>query len=105
MISYAYDDRIGKKFTFNGLLKRRLIRLHPMVIMGGTDWDCCILHTGTYAMEWNTGAISYHNRLVIARAVFLYLSFLKVYMMFVVMEKCFRLMVPVGHYSLNILPI
>lgn len=34
VISYAYDDRIGKKFTFNGLLKRRLIRLHPMVIMG-----------------------------------------------------------------------
>ena len=34
VIGYAYDDRWGKNFTRNDFIKRRLIRLHPMVIMG-----------------------------------------------------------------------
>lgn len=33
VISYAYDDRWGK-ITLGGFFKRRLIRLHPMLIMG-----------------------------------------------------------------------
>ncbi len=33
VIGYAYDDRWGK-MTLGGFFKRRLIRLHPMVIMG-----------------------------------------------------------------------
>ncbi len=33
VIGYAYDDRWGK-MTLKGFFKRRLIRLHPMVIMG-----------------------------------------------------------------------
>lgn len=33
VIGYAYDDRWGKMTTWN-FFKRRLIRLHPMVIMG-----------------------------------------------------------------------
>lgn len=33
VISYTYDDRTGEKFTFNRLLKRRPIRLYPMVII------------------------------------------------------------------------
>ena len=33
VIGYAYDDRWGK-MTLGGFLKRRLIRLHPMVVMG-----------------------------------------------------------------------
>ncbi len=33
VIGYAYDDRWGK-MTLAGFFKRRLIRLHPMVIMG-----------------------------------------------------------------------
>lgn len=33
VISYAYDDRWGK-MTLGGFFKRRLIRLHPMLIMG-----------------------------------------------------------------------
>lgn len=35
VIGYAYDDRWGKNFTMKDFIKRRLIRLHPMVIMGG----------------------------------------------------------------------
>ena len=34
VIGYAYDDRWGKNFTKKDFIKRRLIRLHPMVIMG-----------------------------------------------------------------------
>ncbi|MCI6213309.1 acyltransferase family protein [Bacteroides heparinolyticus] len=34
VISYAYDDRWGWSFTMKDFFKRRLIRLHPMVIMG-----------------------------------------------------------------------
>ena len=33
MISYAYDDR-WNKMSIGGFFKRRLIRLHPMLIMG-----------------------------------------------------------------------
>lgn len=34
VISYAYDDRIFKTMTLKNFFKRRLIRLHPMVILG-----------------------------------------------------------------------
>ena len=34
VIGYAYDDRWGKTLTTGNYIKRRLIRLHPMVIMG-----------------------------------------------------------------------
>ena len=33
VIGYAYDDRWGKGLTMKNFFKRRLIRLHPMVIM------------------------------------------------------------------------
>ena len=53
VISYAYDDRWqgGKALTLGNFFKRRLIRLHPMLIMGaiigfitfmlqgGVKWD------------------------------------------------------------------
>ena len=34
VIGYAYDDRWGKSLTVKNFFKRRLIRLHPMVVMG-----------------------------------------------------------------------
>ena len=34
VIGYAYDDCWGKSLTMKNFFKRRLIRLHPMVIMG-----------------------------------------------------------------------
>ncbi len=51
VISYAYDDRWSKSMTLKDFFKRRLIRLHPMIIMsacigtvtfllqGGVKWD------------------------------------------------------------------
>lgn len=34
VIGYAYDDRLGKTMTLGNFFKRRLIRLHPMIVMG-----------------------------------------------------------------------
>ena len=34
VISYAYDDRWNKTIDYKGFFKRRLIRLHPMVVLG-----------------------------------------------------------------------
>lgn len=34
VIGYAYDDRWGTRLTLRGFFRRRLIRLHPMVVMG-----------------------------------------------------------------------
>ena len=34
VIGYAYDDRLGKTMTIGNFFKRRLIRLHPMIVMG-----------------------------------------------------------------------
>lgn len=51
VIGYAYDDRWKKNLTLKGFFKRRLIRLHPMIVMGavigcitffiqgGVKWD------------------------------------------------------------------
>lgn len=54
VISYAYDDRWSKNFTMKEFFKRRLIRLHPMVIMGavlGAITFCiqgCVQWDGTH---------------------------------------------------------
>ena len=54
VIGYAYDDRWGRNLTMKSFFKRRLIRLHPMVIMGavlGAITFCiqgCIQWDGTH---------------------------------------------------------
>ena len=54
VIGYAYDDRLGKSMTMKNFFKRRLIRLHPMVIMGavlGAVTFClqgCVQWDGTH---------------------------------------------------------
>lgn len=53
VISYAYDDRWGGSFTMKDFFKRRLIRLHPMVIMGGCVRSYHLLHSRKRAMGRN----------------------------------------------------
>lgn len=62
VIGYAYDDRWNKSLTTGSFFRRRLIRLHPMVIMGavvgavffliqgGVMWD------GTQVAGWRVMA-------------------------------------------------
>lgn len=46
VIGYAYDDRWGKSLTMGGFFRRRLIRLHPMVVMGAMVAAVSFLLTG-----------------------------------------------------------
>ena len=46
VIGYAYDDRWGKSLTTSKFFRRRLIRLHPMVMMGALIGAISFLLTG-----------------------------------------------------------
>lgn len=54
VIGYAYDDRLGKSMSLGNFFKRRLIRLHPMIVMGavlGVVFYClqgCVMWDGTH---------------------------------------------------------
>ena len=54
VISYAYDDRWGK-MTLGGFFKRRLIRLHPMIIIGAVIGAASFLIGG--CQQWS-GAVT-----------------------------------------------
>lgn len=47
VLSYAYDDRWGKGFRTRDFFKRRLIRLHPMAIMGALIGAAAFLVQGS----------------------------------------------------------
>lgn len=46
VIGYAYDDRWGKSLSMGGFFRRRLIRLHPMVMLGALIGAVSFLLTG-----------------------------------------------------------
>ena len=51
VIGYAYDDRWGKTLTLGKFFKSRLIRLHPMVVMGALIGLVMFILQG--AVTWN----------------------------------------------------
>ena len=51
VLSYAYDDRWGKSLSFGSFVKRRLIRLHPMVVMGAVLGAITFLLQGS--VQWD----------------------------------------------------
>jgi peptidoglycan/LPS O-acetylase OafA/YrhL len=51
VLSYAYDDRWGKSLSFGSFLKRRLVRLHPMVVMGAVLGAITFLLQGS--VQWD----------------------------------------------------
>lgn len=51
VISYAYDDRWGKGLSTWDFFKRRLIRLHPMVVMGAVVGTISFLIGGS--LRWD----------------------------------------------------
>lgn len=51
VIGYAYDDRWHRGLSTGNFFKRRLIRLHPMVIMGTIIGLICFLIQG--AQQWD----------------------------------------------------
>lgn len=58
MIGYAYDDRLGKTMTTGNFFKRRLIRLHPMIIMGVILGAIAFLIQGSVQWDGKHVAIS-----------------------------------------------
>lgn len=48
VVGYAYDERLGKTMKTKEFLKRRLIRLHPMVIIGA------LLGASTFCIQGST---------------------------------------------------
>lgn len=54
VIGYAYDDRWKKNLTLKGFFKRRLIRLHPMIIMGAIIGCIAFFVQGGSEMGWYT---------------------------------------------------
>lgn len=58
VIGYAYDDRWGKTLTLGGFFRRRLIRLHPMVVMGATIGLISFLLTGMERWDGTTSTLS-----------------------------------------------
>lgn len=51
VIGYAYDDRWKTNLTLGNFIKRRLIRLHPMVVLGALFGAICFLLQGS--VQWN----------------------------------------------------
>lgn len=51
VIAYAYDDRIGRSMPLGNFFKRRLIRLHPMVVIGALLGAVTYLIQG--GMQWD----------------------------------------------------
>lgn len=51
VIGYAYDDRWSRQLTVKEFLKRRLIRLHPMVIAGALLGALCFVLQGS--VQWD----------------------------------------------------
>lgn len=58
VIGYAYDDRWGKSLTMKDFFKRRLIRLHPMVIMGAVLGAITFCIQGSVQLDGTHVAIS-----------------------------------------------
>lgn len=56
VLSYAYDDRLGKSLSLDAFFKRRLIRLHPMVIMGLVTGAVTFLIQGS--VRWDGSHVS-----------------------------------------------
>lgn len=57
VLSYAYDDRWGTRLNFASFLKRRLIRLHPMVLMGALTGVVFYLLQGS--VRWDGTPVSW----------------------------------------------
>lgn len=56
VIGYAYDDRWQQGLTIGGFLRRRLIRLHPMVVAGAVVGCMCFLAAG--GQRWDGEAVA-----------------------------------------------
>ena len=62
VIAYAYDDRLRKNMTVSHFFKRRLIRLHPMVVMGALIGAITFCLQG--CVKWNGDTVTFDQVLM-----------------------------------------
>lgn len=62
VVSYAYDDRLGKALTMRNFFSRRLVRLHPMVVMGAVIGLIAYCIQG--CVQWDGTQVSVGNLLI-----------------------------------------
>lgn len=58
VISYAYDDRWAQGFSLKSFFKRRIIRLHPMVVLGAVIGAVTFIMQGSVRWDGTHVAIS-----------------------------------------------
>ncbi len=86
VISYAYDDR-WNKMSMGDFFKRRLVRLHPMIVMGAIIGLVTFLLGG--CMKWD-GSVTPMSGVALALLVVLSLLGRVRCMKCVVMVRCSR---------------
>lgn len=59
VISYAYDDRLHRSLSLKDFFKRRLIRLHPMVVMGALIGTVTFIIQG--CKQWDNTEVPYSS--------------------------------------------
>ena len=62
VIGYAYDDRWGRTLNIRSFFKRRLIRLHPMVVLGVLLGAITFLIQGS--VQWNGTHVAFSMMLL-----------------------------------------
>ena len=62
VIGYAYDDRWGHGLSTWNFFRRRLVRLHPMVVMGTAIGAVCFVLQGS--VRWDGSAVGWEVVLV-----------------------------------------
>ena len=71
VIAYAYDDRWGRGLTIGSFFKRRLIRLHPMLIAGAIIGAITFLIQG--GVTWGGEAVNTGQLLLCLALTFLFI--------------------------------
>lgn len=64
VISYAYDDRWGK-MTLKDFFLRRIIRLHPMIIVGSLTGALMFYFQDSESIGMNTSAVPVERMLIV----------------------------------------
>ena len=71
VIAYAYDDRWNQGLTMGNFIKRRLIRLHPMLIAGAIIGAVTFLVQG--GVTWSGESVSFAQVLLCLGLTFLFI--------------------------------
>ena len=96
VIGYAYGDRWGKTLTVKNFFKRRLVRLHPMVVLGAVLGGNYFFHSGQCAVGRKSCSHFFSNGGSFCVPCFLFLLCPVQDMRCVEMARCFRLTVRHG---------